>query len=465
MTPRDPRGHAVVLGAGMAGLLAAAILSEFYETVTVAERDWLPPNPAQRKGVPQGRHLHRLLSRGSQLLEEFFPGILEELVAAGAQIDDCDLSRMYVRIGQFGLPRSGYFREPAALVTYATTRPLLEFHVRRRVIALGNVRVLDGHDIVEAIAHSPRRVTGVRLVERRGGDEVTVDADLVVDAMGRASRTPALLKRLGYAPAPQQRCTAQATYASHFLRMPTDTIAERLMMVAPQHHKPGGLLAAAEHDTWVLSIGQLSSDWETPANLTQMLALTEQFAPPSIMTGLRCAEPIGDVAVFRYRGASWWRYDKMMRFPAGLLVIGDALCALNPTYGQGMTVAALQALALRDHVCAGPTQPQRFFSAAARHIDPVWSVNQARDHPPSIVENRFALSKRLQKWTVTQAIEAARNDAMFAEHIMRVNHLVDPPARMRDPRLVARMVAANARRRVASTLRPALSARGATDAE
>jgi len=438
----------------MAGLMATRVLSEFYEAVTVVKRDELPQIPMQRRGVPQGHHLHRLLSRGSQLLEEFFPGILEELVAAGAQLDDGDLSRVYVRIGRYGLPRSGEFRDSAALVTYATSRPFLEFHVRRRVDDRGNVAMLDGHDMVELVAPTPERVSGVRVVDRRTGDELTLEADLVVDAMGRAARTPAFLENLGYGRPPERHSAAQATYASQFLRVPAELIAERLMMVPPQTDKPGGLLASAEHDTWVLSVGQLAIDWAPPTNMAEILSVTEQFAPPSIMKGLRSAQPVGDIAVFRYRGASWRRYDQMPRFPAGLLVIGDALCSLNPIYGQGMTVAALQALALREmlYTADAQHQPQRFFSAAARHIGPTWAANQARDKPPATTGKRRSLSNMLAKWTVNQALEAARNDIAFTEAFLRVNHLVDPPARLHEPTLIARVIAANLWRRVAARL-------------
>ena len=402
----------------------------------------------QRKGIPQGQHLHRLLSRGSQILGELFPGLFDELVASGAHVDDGDLSRVYVRIGRHGLPRSGTFRDPAALTTYATSRPFLECHVRRRVRELGNVVMLDGHEVVEPIAPTPQRITGVQVVHRGTGDRLALDADLVVDAMGRGARTPAFLEKLGYGRPPERHSDAPATYASQFLRVPEGLIAERLMMVPPAAGKPGGLLAAAEDDTWVLSVGQLARDWDPPTDLTELLSIAGQFTPPSIMQGLRAAEPLGDVVVFRHRDATWRRYDEMPRFPAGLLVMGDALCSLNPIYGQGMTVAALQALALREHLSAAHLEaPQRFFSAAARLVGPTWAANHVRDNPPSTSATDRGWSKRMTQWTARQVLDAATNDVAFTEVFMRVNHLVDPPDRLRDPRLIGRMIAANLWRR------------------
>ncbi|MDP7707545.1 hypothetical protein [Mycobacterium sp. TY815] len=175
--------HAVVLGAGMAGLVAAGVLSEFYDSVTVVERDTLPDRSAHRRGIPQGHHVHILLSRGIRVLSELFPGLPNELASAGAAVvDDGDLSRVYVRNGPYELKRSGTLADPAALAVYLASRPFLEFHVRRRVAALINVRFLDGHDVAEPIAEDDA-IIGVRVVNRDNGVVTAVNADLVVDSV------------------------------------------------------------------------------------------------------------------------------------------------------------------------------------------------------------------------------------------------------------------------------------------
>jgi 2-polyprenyl-6-methoxyphenol hydroxylase-like FAD-dependent oxidoreductase len=162
MTPPNTRKHAVVLGAGMAGLLAARVLSEFYETVTIVERDTLSSDPVQRKGIPQGHHVHAFMSAGSHVLGQLFPGLLDELVDAGADVwNDGDLSRVCLRFGGYAFKNSGRFADPPASATYLATRPFLETHVRRRVRAIDNVLILDGHDAVAPVAEAPHRVAGV----------------------------------------------------------------------------------------------------------------------------------------------------------------------------------------------------------------------------------------------------------------------------------------------------------------
>jgi 2-polyprenyl-6-methoxyphenol hydroxylase-like FAD-dependent oxidoreductase len=166
-----------------------------------------------------------------------------------------------------------------------------------------------------------------------------------------------------------------------------------------------------------------------------------------MVAGLRSAEPLGDVAASRYLGSVWRRYDRVPRFPAGLLVIGDALCTLNPVWGQGMTMAALEALALRDCLLGGKADvANRFFRAATVHIGPTWAMNQARDRTPPAVRSRRSMSRRLANWTMNKAFKAAENDIVLTERFARVNNLIDPPTRLQDPVLMARAVLGDLRR-------------------
>ena len=447
--------HAVVLGAGMAGLLAARVLSEFYDNVTIIERDRLPDSSIHRKGIPQGRHLHSFLSRGCQLLDQFFPGILDELVDSGAHVvDDGDLSRVYTRLGAYEMNRTQKFADPAALVIHLASRPLVELHVRRRVAALRNVKIVDHHDVTAPTVITRDRITGVLLVRRDTGERRTLEADLVVDAMGRAARTPAFLESLGYGRPASERSAANWAYSSQLLQLPDGAITEKMLLIESGSGLPRVGLMAYEHDMWMLTVGRRAADGDPPTDLAGMLALAEQCTPASVLAALRSAQPLHNVAIYRNSGGMWRRYDRMRDFPAGLLVIGDALCCLNPIYGQGMTMAALEALALQEYLRDGSEDPQRFFSAAATHIGPAWAMNQARDRVPS-AEERRSLRTRLTTWTMSQALKTAERDIVLTERFMRVAHLVDPPTALQDPALLARVVAGSLRRRAlrASTRR------------
>ncbi|MEH3130469.1 MAG: FAD-dependent oxidoreductase [Mycolicibacterium neoaurum] len=431
--------RAIVMGAGMAGLLAARTLSDFFEQVTVVERDRLPGHPLQRKGIPQGRHLHGILSRGSQILEELFPGILAEITAGGGHVlDDGNLARVCTRVGRSGLNRSQSFADPRALVLHLASRPLVEFAVRSRVIALGNIDFVDNSDVVGLIAAQSGSVSGVRVADRFSGATADLTADFVVDAMGRGTRTPALLAALGYQNPVEQRSSAKATYSSQLIQMESDAFPERLLMIVQPG--PGNLrcgLMAQERGTWMLTVGRLADDPAPPRDLAAMITQVAQFMPPAILAGLRRATPLGKASTFRYAGAVWRRYDSMVRPPLGLVVVGDALCSLNPIYGQGSTMAGLNALALRAYLLTGSTAtPNDFYRMVAADIGPIWEMNETNDlaqsgrSPVSIATN----------WLASMALSAAENDIALTEAFYRVTNLVDPPSRLRDPRLIARMV-------------------------
>ena len=420
--------QAVVCGAGMGGLLAARVLSEFYGTVTVVERDNLPDAADQRRGVPQGRHFHVLWSRGADELARLFPGIHDDLIAAGAEVcDDGDLSRVSIRLAGHELSREGKFSDPSAVKLHLLSRPLLESHVRQRVGAIDNVEILDGHDFVDPIAPTPQRVTGANIVDRDSGAKRELNADLLVDAMGRSARTPAFLDDLGCGRPVAERSTTNANYTSLQMRIPEGIIKERMTFVVPEPKKPtGGAFSVYEHDTWIFTLTRLA-DNEPPNDLTGMIRMATQFAPPGLLRALKRGEPISEISVFRYPGAIWRRYDQMDRFPAGFLVFGDAICSTNPIYGQGMTVAALEATALRDCLTEGNGDlSRRFFAATAAHIGPMWASNQFNDLYMDNGDPDHAASKELLDFREA-VLSAAESSPAVTEKLYRSMNLVDPP--------------------------------------
>lgn len=453
--------HAMVLGAGMAGLLTARVLSEFYGSVTVVERDVLPDHPDQRKGVPQGRHLHNFLSRGTQILGELFPGLQGELADAGAVVDERDdLSRVYLRVAGYELRPDGRLADPGPLAAYQASRPFMEFHLRRRVAALGNVTILDNRDVAEPVI-ADGAVIGARIVNRVDGSATVLDAGLVVDATGRAARTAHFLDSNGFGAPPEDRIPSVGGYSSQLMRIPSGRVADRIAFVNDGSWAPAALLVAYEHDTWMLAIGRPAAYGNPPNAFADMLAAAEQMLPETIMAGLRDATPVGEISISRSTAATWRRNDRMAHLPAGLVVLGDALCHTNPLYGQGMTLAALQALALRDCLRTGDTDlPRRFYRAATADIGPVWAMNRANDRGPSASDTRTP-RRRLRSWTQQAALRAATTDIAVVERILRVRGLIDPPARLQDPALFLRILLANLQhprkkpRVVVDDLRPA----------
>ncbi len=434
--------RAVVLGCSIGGLLVARVLADHFDHVTVIERDTLPTGIAQRRGVPQGRHVHGLLSSGAQALEDLFPGFLDDLVDDGAVVlDGSGVSRVSMTFAGHPLNLNGPLAKP--ITSYLATRPFLEAHVRQRVRAIPNVEILDGHDAVEFVVAGAGRVTGVRVAAHDGTSHLEVAADLVVDATGRAARTPAFLDSIGYKRPTEHRNTIHVAYTSQLVHIPPDAIVERLFLIGARPELLcGGALFACENDTWMLTLVGMTG-LQPPVDRDGMLHFAEKFAPAAMMTALRAAEPLTEAVTYRYPASVRRFYERLPQFPSGLLVFGDAICSFNPVYGQGMSVAALEALALRECLKEGPHDlARRFFRAAAKPLGRAWQMAAGADLTLPGVEGHRSASIRFANGYTERVLTAAESDGAVAETFLRVSNLVDAPSALLRPSIVARVMAA-----------------------
>lgn len=439
--------HAVVCGASMAGLLAARVLTEHYDRVTVVERDRLVDEPVARRGVPQSCQPHALLARCAQILDELFPGYLDELVAVGAhRWDDGDMSKFDISFGGHIMLQNATMPRPESLVQHHVSRPMLEHQVWRRVCRLPRIEIFDGHH-VDRLLGSGLRVTGVRLSPQSGAT-TDLDADLVVDASGRGSRTPALLAELGYQRPEVDELVIRVAYASMPVRIPPDALRPNLIVRTFEPGRPRGfMMFRCERDVWLVGAGMLGPI-RPPTTPAELLDFGEGIAPAYALAAARAAEPLGGVRVHQYPSNRWRRYDKLKRFPAGFVVLGDAFCSFNPIYGQGMTVAAIEATILRDCLRAGDADlPRRFHRAAAKTIRIAWQTAVGSDLALPEVQGRPSLSMRLMNAYTDRVLRAAETDAVVTRDFLRVVGMVAPPAQLVHPATLVR-VARGQRRRV-----------------
>lgn len=433
---------AVVCGASMGGLLAARVLADVYDSVTVVERDELPDEVSQRPGVPQGNHLHMILSLGLKILDELFPGATKELVGAGAPIiDNRDLSAVYIEVRGHALCRTGRLADPDAMPAQPASRPLLESTVRQRVRALSNVTVLDGHDVVEPVMDGGA-VTGVRISDHTGTDQRTLSADLVVDATGRSARIPAFLGTHGFSRPVEQTYRVQLSYVSQLFRVAPGTLDDKVVFASPTLERPTGVgMLAYENDTLIATLIGVDGQ-RLPTRLPEVLAGIAECVPPEVSTALAAAEPVGETHHRQFPTSVWRRYDKLSSFPHGLLVIGDAVCSLNPMYGQGMTSALLQAMSLKDTLTAhGAPVSRVYFRDVARRLAPMWRANRLNDFTFLPTSGWKAWPQRALNDYVTAYMAAASEDVALSETFLRMLQGVGPGTSLMRPGQVARVIA------------------------
>ncbi|MFE8597868.1 FAD-dependent oxidoreductase [Archangium violaceum] len=437
--PSTPAGkHALVYGGSTAGLIAAGVLARHFERVTLVERDRLEDGPQFRKGVPQGSHVHGLLTPGMNVLCEVFSGFREELEAAGSAFVDFTRDHAWF-MGGLWRPRI-----PCGLHFYAQSRPLLEWVIRRRLKALPNITVRDGREVTGFQTSADKaRVTGVHLRLPGGGQEETLEAELVVDASGRGSRTPQWLEALGYPRVEETHIQVDLVYASRLFRRPPGLVADwKMMTIAPQLPTDPrmAVLAPIENDQMLLLLG----GWhgvQPPLDDAGYIEYTRTLAQPHIHEVLQHAEPLGPINIFRYSHNQRRHYERMPRFPEGLAPVGDAFCSFNPIYGQGMTTGALQAQALGECLRQGLSGvSQRYRRQVGELLATPWSMATTGDLRFPHVEGKRPPAFALTNWYSDRFQTLACLDEEALLTFVRVMQMVAQPTTLFSPSLVLKVL-------------------------
>lgn len=446
--------RAVVLGGGMAGLLSARVLSDRYREVVIVDRDTLMGVTESRQGVPQARHAHALLARGQEILENLFPGLHAELTANGVESGDLagDL-RWYVNGQPLKQAHSG-------CLSVSASRPVLEAHVRDRVALLPNVRIRE-RTVIRGLEASPdlSRVTGVRLIGDDSTEAEVLSADLVVDATGRGSRAPVWLEEMGYERPAEDKIKIDLAYVSRFFRLDSDPFGANLGInpVASPANPRGAFFGRFPGNIALLSLTGLLGD-HPPQDDEGFLEFTRSLAAPEIYEAIRTAEPLGEIATFRVPASVRRRYEKLSRFPARFLVVGDGVCAFNPVYGQGMTVAAMEALALAEHLSKDSVRPLEFFRKISPIIDVPWETSAGADLAFPGVEGRRTIKVRIGNAYIGRLQVAAQEDGRFTSAFFRVAGLLDPPQALMRPGLMISALRTARRVKAKRQSRPAVEA-------
>ncbi|WP_435064223.1 FAD-dependent oxidoreductase [Halobaculum sp. EA56] len=425
--------HAVVVGASVAGLLAARVLADAYGEVTVIDRDRLPDAPEARRGVPQDRHPHALLEAGRATVEDLLPGCVGDVISAGGVITDfAGDVRFY---SQGGFLAAG----PARLETISATRPLFEHVVRRRVAAVENVRIRTGCHCVEYLLDDAGdAVEGV--TTREGGERADLPADLVVDATGRASRTPAWLDRHGYAPPAVDEVRIGIAYSTAYVERPPHDRRTYLVPAAPPRTR-GGMAAPVEGDRWVVNLHGVHGD-SPPTDRGEFRAYAATLPVSEVADIVDEHEwAAGDVEHYPFPSNRRNRYEDLDRFPDGLAVIGDAIASFNPVYAQGMSVAALEALTLHHALAEGGEDlAVRFFDRAASVVDIAWNMAVGADFGFAGTEGPRPRGTGFFNWYTGRLLRRARTDGALTDAFVRVQMMERPPTSLLRPRVLRRVL-------------------------
>ena len=440
--------HVVVIGSSIAGLLTARVLSEHFGRVTIIERDPVNDQPEARKGQPQTRHPHGLLTAGLNFLDRYFPGLVADLEGKGAILADQGLTTKFFFGGSY---RTAF---ESGLRGVLVSRPLLEWQIRRRVAALPNVTIEDESPAVDLVTTPDcSRVTGV-VVERRasGRSMETLTAGLIVDTTGRGSPTPKWLKSLGYPDVEESIVKINVTYTTRLYRRRSGDFGGACVMIVqpePPATWRGGFALAQEDGRWIVTMAGWGGD-HADRSEEGFLEFARSLPAPDIYEMISRNEPLSDIIVHEVPTNLRRHYEKVNRFPEGYLVLGDAVSSFNPVYGQGMSSAALQAAILdnvllegegsSDSQAYGKPLWKRFFKRAAKVVDNPWQLAVGADFNYPTTQGKKQPGTDLINAYITRLMKVSNHDAVVCLALMKVMNLLAPPANLFQPGILRRVL-------------------------
>ena len=431
--------HALVIGGSMAGLLAARVLANHFEQVTIIDRDTLPEGPLHRNGVPQARHNHVLLLKGKAIFERYFPGFEQELLTSGA--DSADVGDEILQVSIFGRIAPVH----TGMQMLLCSRDLIEWRMRHRLRVYENIRILSHIEVAGLLVQQDnRRVIGVQLRPRANEPSPNIlTANLVVDCSGRSSRASEWLAEMGYQKPETTVVNSHLGYSTRWYKQPAQALPWKGVLIAvnpPDNPRAGGLLPA-EGGQWVVTLAGTAGLYP-PTDQAGFLEFASQLSDPILYNAIRKLEPVSQIFGYRRTENQWRHFERLKNWPAGFLVMGDAACCFNPIYGQGMTTAAMGAVLLDEQLQAAssdvtPNSGQTFQNRLAKQLRTPWLMATNEDFRWENTEGDRPgpLTRRLQTY-VDRVIRLACQDTNVSRAWTEVVHLLQPPASLFRPSIL-----------------------------
>lgn len=433
-------GRAIVIGGSVAGLITAKVLAEFFQEVVLLERDAYPTTePDYRKGVPQARHQHILLTKGREIFEQLFPGFDAKLAETGAELaDHTQDMQLFSAVGK--LPR---FRSGVEL--RLASRIQIDWILREFLKNIGNIRVVENCG-VEALAHASGHISGVQLA-----DGTAIQADLVVDAAGRGSRVPQWLHEMGLPGPADEIIDAKLGYASRFYERseehPTDFKAVAMTPVPLSNPRAVGMWQV-EGKRWLLTLIGTAGHFP-PTDEAAFLEFARKLADPVVIHTIQNAKPCSNIVGFKGTANRWRHYEQLNTLPERLLVIGDAFCAFSPFYGQGMTMAGLSALALRKslqkQVRAGhpnwKSMQRDYFRKTGALFKAPWILATGEDlRWPTTTGATPDFMTRASHFVMDRLLPLSTSSPLLVRNFLRISNMTASPLTLLDPRILGQLV-------------------------
>jgi 2-polyprenyl-6-methoxyphenol hydroxylase-like FAD-dependent oxidoreductase len=418
---------AVIVGGSIAGLTAAKALAPYFDEIIICEADAPVSGVSPRKGVPQGRHVHGLLKGGGDALTELFPNLPDQLAARGARSADfCNEVRWY-------LNKRWMLRFPGNLPIYFQTRPLLEACIRENIEALPQVKFRYQSKVTDLILDEDQhRVTGVS-VQKSGEEPVIISADLVIEATGRGSFLPRWLKTNNFGTVPLSETYVDLGYASCQLRLSDDPARDWTSLLiypsGPDETK-GCTLVQVENETWLLTLAGYHND-HPPSDKEGFLEFAKNLPRREVYKAVNEAEFLSEISLHKFPASIRRHYNRLPRFPLGLIPVGDSNVSLNPLFGQGMSVAVMSVRDLHHFLENCDIQADaevenlqaKFFNRIDSIFKTPWDLAMGQDFKYKLTRGKPPFGYRIKNILKSFILRSSATD--IATRFYEVVHLVE----------------------------------------
>ncbi|MEH7443800.1 FAD-dependent monooxygenase [Bacillus sp. JJ1122] len=429
---------AIVIGGGIAGKLSARVLSEFFEEVIVLEKDQKNDSNTLRKGVPQGSQGHVLLKGGEEILEELFPGIIDEMVKEGSTVSDFAQDLLWFHHGW----KKKRFHSGLSIIQQS--RPFLEGHIQKRLEKIPNIDFRYGCKGKKFLLSEKKEISGLT-VEKHDGKQIDLPGDLVVDASGAASLTSKWLEQTGFNKPKKTEVNIDLFYASMIfgkLGARVNNWHSLLIYPDPPKQSRGGTISPIEGDRHLVTLIGYGVE-PLPSDYSAFLQYAKNLDQPDLYEAIKTAVPESSIQVYRFPDLRRYHYHKMKQFPAGLLVIGDSICRIDPVFAQGMSITAMEAKILRKMLRTYKTKEKltkEFHRKINKIIDSPWLIALTEDFRFRHTSGKKPIGLSiLQKYVKNVVMACSYNENIYRQ-FMNVLHLKAHPVSLFKPSILYRVI-------------------------
>ena len=424
---------AVVIGGSIAGLLTARVLSDYFQEVILIERDRYEDNKV-RKGTPQANHIHVLLVKGKEILQDFFPEIEQDLVKNGANKID------FLNDGRYRLPTGWAQRFESGIITFTCTRTLLENVIRRQVQRILKISIQENTSIISFVLKKPNKII-LKTVENK-----EIHADLIVDCTGRNTKTPSWLEDVGYPKPKETRVDSFVGYATRRY-IPPKNFEKKWKMLGiinkPTTNPRSGIIYPIEHDKWLVSLLGIGKNYP-PVDEKGFLEFAKNLESTELYEALKEATPDSDISGYRIQGSRRYHYEEMSSWPENFIVLGDATSIFNPFYGQGITSAALGAKVLNDMLKNQKIDDhftKKFQKKLAKTVSLPWVLGTSEDlrWPTTIGEKPDTVTRLVQNHA-QRVLLLGPKSKLATKSFLQMMHMIKSPAIIFHPIILLQLI-------------------------